>query len=169
MKIILSILFSMGIYFQARSQDFKYFIPDTISSRIIYLKLKEGIKFSKPVDNVAWYWRKEREMIKCVEDKAFKEAFRDVSWKQMPALTDVGVFFRFDKTSHVDYIHFIIPLGDFSRDDLLYLEKCFLQYVRLIKKVDLKPYLYSDNPEKFVNGISRFSLIRKTSPLWGEK
>lgn len=169
MRVVIFVLFFIGIHFLARSQNFHYFIPDTVSKHTVYLKLKGGVKFSRPLDNVTWYWRKEREMIECVENKAFQEAFQDVSWKQMSALTDVGVFFRFDKTYHVDYIHFIIPLGDFSRDDLLRLEKCFLQYTRLIKKVDLKSYLYIDNPEKFVNGISRISLVRKASLLWGEK
>lgn len=166
MKKVFFYLFCMCYSLSINAQDIRYFILDTVSKHTVYLKLKEGVKFSRPLDNVAWYWQKERGMIKCIEDKVFKEAFQDVSWKQMPALTDVGVFFRFDKTYHVDYIHFIIPLGDFSREDLLSLEKCFLHYARLIKKVDLKPYLYIDNPDKFVNGISRLSLIRKNSPLW---
>lgn len=75
------------------AQDFRYFVLDTVSPHMVYMKLKGRLRYSKPVDNVEWHWRNERDLIKSVEKQAFKEAFQDVDWKQPPALTEVGVFF----------------------------------------------------------------------------
>lgn len=78
----------------------------------------------------------------------------------------VGVFFRFDKTLHIDYVHFTIRIGSFSRDDLLRLETNFLEYARMIKKVDLGAYVYTEDPLNLKYGIGRICLIHEKSPVW---
>lgn len=52
----------------------------------------------------------------------------------MPGLTEIGVFFRFDKTFHIDYVHFVIGSRAPSRKELIHLGKNFLNYVCLTKK-----------------------------------
>lgn len=168
MKIGIFVLFFLGIRFLAISQDFHYFKPDTMSLSIVYLKLKGEENWSKPLD-VDWHWQNTRQLIAYVEEDVFKTAFEEVDWKEVSALSRVGVFFRFNKSFHIDYLHFAIPSSFFSREDLVRLEKNFLEYGRLLKKVDLSPYLYTDNPAKFEYGIGRFVLIRKNSSVWNEK
>lgn len=150
-----------------KGQEFRYLKPDTISANIVYLKLKGEEKWSKP-SHANWYWRNDPQLSKTIEG-VFKEAFQDVDWKQIPALLRVGMFFRFDQTFHIDYVHFIIYRRSFPKEDLLSLEKNFLKYMRLIKKVDLSPYVYTDNPGKFDYGIGRFWLINEKSSVWNEK
>lgn len=169
MKTFLYLVFIICLNGTAGAQNFRYFVLDTVSPRIVYMKLKGHTMYSKPMDNVDWNWQKQLGLINQVENRAFREAFRNVDWKQIPALADVGVFFQFDKTFHIDYIHFAVPRRLFSDKDLLRLEKNFYQYTRLVKEIDLRPYLDVSDPEKFVNGISRFVLIRKTSDVWNEK
>ncbi len=88
----------------------------------------------------------------------------------MPGLLKIGVFFCFDKTYHlIIYVHFFIPKGSLSEEDLLRLEDNFLAYGRLLKEFDLSPYLYTENLENFDGGIGRFSLIWEKSSVWNEK
>lgn len=108
-------------------------------------------------------------MIECIEKEVFKEAFKEIDWKSMYGLTEIGVFFHFNKTFHIDYVHFVIGSRAPSRDKLIHLEKNFLEYVSLIKKFDLSPYLYTENFENFDGGIGRFWLIREKSSVWNEK
>ncbi len=168
MKPIYLILFSLCFSVMAEAQNLQYFTTDTISPRIVYLKLKSEGDWSKPMLG-EWHWRNDSEMIKNMEKDIFKTAFHGIDWKQIPALLKVGVFFRFDKTLHIDYVHFVIYTHSFPREDLVPLEKNFLDYTRLLKKVDLSPYLYIDNPSKFECGIGRFGLIHEKSPVWNEK
>lgn len=168
MKVTTFILFFISISIFATSQNFQYFITDTISPRIVYLKLKGVEDWSKPMLG-EWHWRNESEMIRNIEKDIFKAAFQGIDWKQIPALLKVGVFFRFDKTLHIDYVHFVIYTHSFPRKDLVPLEKNFLDYTRLLKKFDLSPYVYTDDPSKFEYGIGRIWLIHEKSPVWNEK
>lgn len=168
MKTILFFLFFICFNIFSEAQTFRYFIPDTISSRVVFLKVKGEEEWSKSF-GADWHWRKERQLIEYIENNVFKVAFDEIDWKQMPGLTEIGVFFRFDKTYHIDYVHFVIGSRAPSRNELIRWEKNFLEYVRLIKKVDLSPYLYTDDPAKFQYGIGRFWLIREKSSVWNEK
>lgn len=168
MKIAIFVLFFLGISGLATSQDFKYFATDTVYPHVVYLKIKGEEKWSVPL-TVGWHWQNERQLMEYIEESVFKRAFQKIEWKGRPALTEVGVFFRFDRTWHIDYVHFIINSRGPSRKELLLLEKNLLEYIRLIKKVDLGEYLTTDDPEKFEYGISRGYLIRKNSPVWNEK
>lgn len=168
MKIALFVLFSFGIHFLTTSQDFKYFVTDTVYPQVVYLKMKGEEKWSVPL-TVGWHWQNDRQLMEYIEAHVFKPAFEGVEWKALPALTEVGVFFRFDKTFHIDYVHFVINSRGPSPKELLLLEKNLLEYIRLIKKVDLGEHLTTDDPEKFEYGISRGYLIRKNSPVWNEK
>lgn len=150
------------------AQDFKYFIADSVYPQVVYLKMKGEEKWSVPL-NIGWHWQNDRQLMEYIEDQVFQCAFQGVKWKAMPALTEVGVFFRFDKTLHIDYVHFIINSRGPSRKELVLLEKNLVEYIRLIKKVDLGEHLTTDDHEKFEYGISRGYLIRKNSPVWNEK
>lgn len=168
METIFFILFYFCFSVLVVAQNFRYFKPDTMSSSIVYLKLKGEENWSKPLD-VDWHWQKTRQLIEYVEEDVFKAAFEEIDWKEVSVLSRVGVFFRFNKSFHIDYLHFTIPSSSFSRKDLVRLEKNFLDYARLLKKVDLSPYLYTDDPAKFEYGIGRFLLIRENSSVWNEK
>ncbi len=161
-------LFIFYVNIVSSVQCFRYFKPDTMLPNIVYFRLKGQEKDSKPI-LVDWHWQNERKMILYLEVHVFKAAFQDVDWKEVPALTKVGVFFRFDKTLHIDYVHFIIYVRVFHRDDLSRLEKNFLTYVHLLKKVDLGDYVYTDDPTKFEPGIGRLWLIRENSDVGNEK
>lgn len=100
-----------------------------------------------------------------MEKNIFKSAFQDVDRKQISASLKAGVFFRFDKTLHIDYLHFIIYIRIFHRDNLLRLEKNFLDYVDLLKKLDLRAYVYTDDLIKFELGIGRLWLIWENSDV----
>lgn len=167
-RMFLLLLFSFSFSFLASPQDFQYFIPDTMSADIVYFKLKGEKNWSTAMD-VEWHWRNDSQLIKYTQENIFKIAFQDVNWKQVPALLKVGVFFRFDKTLHIDYVHFTIRIGSFSRDDLLRLETNFLEYAHMIKKIDLSPYVYTEDPLKFKYVIGRIWLIHEKSPVWNEK
>lgn len=168
METIFFILFYFCFSVLGVAQNFRYFKPDTMSSSIVYLKLKGEENWSKPLD-VDWHWQKTRQLIEYVEEDVFKAAFEEIDWKEVSVLSRVGVFFRFNKSFHIDYLHFTIPSSSFSREDLVRLEFFFLDYARLLKKVDLSPYLYTDDPAKFEYGIGRFLLIRENSSVWNEK
>lgn len=115
-----------------------------------------------------WDVRNVRQWRAYIEENVFKVAFQDADWKQIPKLAEVGVFFRFNKTFHIDYLHFVINSRGPSRADLVRLEKNLLEYARLIKEIDLSPYFYTVDPENFQYGITRITLIMKNSPLWAE-
>lgn len=167
MKTIFIFIFLICSNFIMIGQSLQCLKPDTVSSNIVYLKLKGEEDWTKPLD-VEWDWRNDPQFSKTMEG-IFKEAFQNVNWKQIPALLKVGVFFRFNKTFHIDYVHFVIYRNSFSKEDLVRLEKNFLEYMRIIKKVDLSPYVYTDNPEKFNYGIGRIWLIYEKSSVWNEK
>lgn len=160
-------IFSLGFGFLVQGQEFRYLKPDTMSSDIVYLKLKGEEKWTKPLD-VGWGWRNDPQFSETMEE-IFKVSFQDVNWKQIPALLKVGVFFRFNKTFHIDYVHFVIYRNSFSKEDLVRLEKNFLEYMRRIKEVDLSPYVSTDDPVKFTYGIGRIWLIYEKSSVWNEK
>lgn len=166
-KGVLVVAFLLGSSVVAKGQEFRYLKPDTVSDNIVYLKLKGEEEWSK-ASHANWYWRNDPQLSKTIEG-VFREAFQDVNWKQIPALLKVGMFFRFNKTFHIDYVHFVIYRRIFTKEDLLPLEKNFLEYMRIIKKVDLSPYVYTDNPEKFNYGIGRIWLIYEKSSVWNEK
>lgn len=168
MRALFICIFLLSFSFLAKSQNFRYLKPDTMPYDIICLKLEGEEGWSKPLD-VEWSWRNDSELIKYIEESVFKVAFHGVDWKQIPALLKIGVFFRFDKTYHIDYIHFAIHRKKFSREELIPLEKNFLDYIDKIKKIDLKSYLYIAEPEKFEYGIGRIWLITKNSSVWNEK
>lgn len=168
MKSVFFILFYFCFGMLGTAQDFSYFKPDTMSPSIVYLKLKGEENWSKPL-NVDWHWQNTRQLIAYVEEDVFKVAFEEIDWKKVPVLSRVGVFFRFNKSFHIDYLHFTIPSSSFSQKDLVRLEKNFLEYIQLLKKVDLSPYLYTEDPSKFEYGIGRFVLIRENSSVWNSK
>lgn len=161
-------IFSLGFGFLAQGQEFRYLKSDTISPRLVYLKLKGEEKWSDTMLG-EWQWRNESQLTRYIEEHIFKEAFQNVDWKHIPDLQTIGVFFRFDKTFHMDYVHFIIRRNSFTHEDLLLLEKNLVEYVRLLKQVDLGAYVYTDDPAKFEHGIGRFWLIREKSSVWNEK
>lgn len=150
------------------AQDFQYFIPDTVSHYVVFLKVKGEDQWEMP-STAEWHWRKERQFIEDMEEQVFKIAFKEVNWSHIPALTKVGVFVCFDKTYRIRYLHFSILQRTFSYEELLPLEKYFMAYVRLIKNIDLETYLYTDNPAEFDKGIFRFNLIRMNTRVEPEK
>lgn len=155
-------LFLFSFIFLAGAQNFCYFIPDTVSPYVVFLKVKGEDQWGM-TSTSEWHWRKERQFIEDMEEQVFKIAFKEVNWNQISALTQVGVFVCFDKTLRIQYIHFSILKRTFSYEELLPLEKYFMAYARLIKNIDLGTYLYTDNPTKFENGIFRFNLLRKNT------
>lgn len=167
MKKYFLFIFVLSASLLANAQDLRHFVLDTVSPTLIKMTGKNEIPW--PMQSGSWHWQKERELIKNVEEQVFKVAFQDVDWKQIPDLTRIGVFFCFDKTYHIIYVHFFIPKGALSSDDLVRLEDNFLAYGRLLKEFDLSPHLYTDDPAKFKRGIGRIWLIRKSSPVWNEK
>lgn len=161
-------IFFLSASLLTNAQDLRHFVLDTVSSRIIKMTGKNEIPWPLQSGSM-WHWKKERQLIENVEGLVFKVAFQDADWKQIPALTKIGVFFCFDKTYHIIYLHFFIVKGSLSQKDLLRLEDNFLAYARLLKEFDLSPHLYTDDPAKFKRGIGRIWLIRKSSPVWNEK
>lgn len=161
-------IFLLSISLLTNAQDLRHFVLDTVSSRIIKMTGKNENPWPLQSGSM-WHWKKERQLIENVEENVFKVAFQDADRKQMSGLTEIGVFFCFDKTYHIIYVHFFIPKGALSSDDLVRLEDHFLAYARLLKEFDLSPHLYTDDPAKFKRGMGRFVLIRESSPLWNEK
>lgn len=155
----------------ANAQGFRYFITDTVTPRLVYLKMKGEEKLWPRKLCAQWYFTKDRQLTEYLEEKVFKVAFDDVNWKQMPGLADVGVFFCFNKSLQIDYVHFIINTESsrLSHNELLDLEKNFVKYAHLMKKVNVADFGYAENSEQFCNGIGRVWLIWKKSSLWNEK
>lgn len=167
MKTLFLFLFSVCFIAGGNAQDFRYFDADTISPRLVYLKLKGQGKFLKS-EGAPWYFTKDRQLMEYLEEQVFKVAFHNVDWKQMPALTEVGVFFRFDNSLQIDYVHFVITPRSPSRRELISLEENLVEYIHLMKKVNVANYGYTDDPEKFCSFVTRGQLIRKKSSLWNE-
>lgn len=169
MRKYILFIFLLSFSLLAHAQKLKYFVLDTASSyNIIKMTAKNEIPWPMQSGSM-WHWKKERQLTENVEKHVFQVSFQGVDWKQIPALTKIGVFFCFDKAYRIIYLHFFIPKGLFSEEELVRLEGNFRTYARLFKEFDLSPHLYTDDPATFKRGIGRFSLIRKGSPLWNEE
>lgn len=74
MKSVFILLCFLCCNLRAGAQTFRYFIPDTISSRVVFLKVKDEEEWSKSSAG-AWHWQKERQLVEHIEENVFKVAF----------------------------------------------------------------------------------------------
>lgn len=106
MKTLLIYIFSICFTFLVDAQDFRYFIPDTVSPYVFFLKVKGEDQWGNP-SSAKWHWRKERQFIEDMEEQVFKMAFKEVNSNQIPALTQVEYLFVL--TKHSIFSIFIFP------------------------------------------------------------
>lgn len=101
MRKYILFIFLLSFSLWAHAQKLTYFVLDTASSyNIIKMTAKNEIPW--PLQSGSWHWKKERQLTENVEKHVFQVAFQGVDWKQIPALTKIGVFFVLIK--HTDHI-----------------------------------------------------------------